>query len=151
MSGLKNNIPSNKIRCYIMVFSIGAAIYPLLEILFRNRTHFTMSILGGICGIIIYRVNTTLKNENLFTKALLSSILITLAEFISGIFLNILLKLNVWDYSLLPFNLLGQICPHFSFVWFLLALPVHRLCDIIDIHFLPYLNGNLFFIKGTKE
>lgn len=151
MSGLKNNIPPNIIRCYIMIFSFGAVVFPLIEILYRNHTHFTMSILGGICGIIIYRVNTALKYESLFTKAILSSILITIAEFISGIFLNIILKLNVWDYSLLPFNLLGQICPRFSFIWFLLALPSHKLCDVIDINFLPYLNGNLFFISSTKE
>jgi uncharacterized membrane protein len=110
-----------------------------------------MLILGGICGVIIYRVNSTLKNERLLTKALMSAFFITFAEFISGIFLNIILKLEIWDYSMLPFDILGQICPYFSFIWFLIAIPAHLLCDMIDKYLSPYLNGNLFFIASTKE
>lgn len=151
MPGLKNSIPQNKIRCYVLAFSSGATIYPILEILYRMSTHFTMVLLGGICGIIIYHTNIALKDEKLITKALMSSILITITEFISGVFLNLILKLNVWDYSVLPFNLLGQICPYFSLIWFLIAIPSHKLCDMIDKHLYPNLNGNLFFINHTKE
>ena len=148
MLGLKNDIPQNKIRCYVLSFSVGAVVYPILELLYRMSTHFTMVLMGGI---IIYHINTSLKNERLITKALMSAIIITLTEFLSGIYLNVILKLNVWDYSTLPFNVLGQICPYFSFIWFLIAIPSHKLCDIIDKHLYPFLDGNIFFIKHTKE
>ena len=46
---------------------------------------------------------------------------ITVIEFISGFFLNIVYGLDVWDYHTLPFNLLGQICPLYSFLWFILS------------------------------
>ena len=151
MQGLKNTIPPSKIRCYIIAFSLGAVIYPVLEIIYRSRTHFTMSILGGISGIIIYHVNRTLKSERRLTRALVCMIFITLTEFISGIFLNVILKLEVWDYSTLPYNLLGQISLIFSFIWFIIAIPALYLCDLIDKYFFPILNGNLFFINSTKE
>ena len=31
---------------------------------------------------------------------------------------------NVWNYSLLPGNILGQICPLFTLLWFLLCLTL---------------------------
>ena len=41
-------------------------------------------------------------------------------EFASGCVLNLWLGLGVWDYSGLPGNVLGQICPAFGLLWFLL-------------------------------
>ena len=38
------------------------------------------------------------------------------------------LGLHIWDYSSLPFNLLGQICLPFTVLWFFLAL----LCIFVD-------------------
>ena len=49
---------------------------------------------------------------------------ITAAEFAAGLVLNVWLGLGVWDYSGLPGNLLGQICPQFWALWCLLAWPV---------------------------
>lgn len=48
-------------------------------------------------------------------------VLITVIEFIIGIVFNIILKENVWDYSNMPLNIMGQICVPFSAIWFLLS------------------------------
>lgn len=53
---------------------------------------------------------------------ILSSGIVTLLELISGIILNVWLKLDIWDYSNLPFNFMGQICLPFSLAWVLLSL-----------------------------
>lgn len=50
--------------------------------------------------------------------------MVTIAEFYAGCVLNLWLGLGIWDYSALPGNLLGQICPQFWAVWCLLAAPV---------------------------
>lgn len=42
-------------------------------------------------------------------------------EFITGLVVNIWLGLGVWDYSNMPFNLLGQICLPFAFAWVALS------------------------------
>ena len=59
------------------------------------------------------------------------AIIITLLELIAGIIVNIILGWNVWDYSNLPGNLLGQICPQFTVLWFLLSAVAVYLDDWI--------------------
>ena len=44
---------------------------------------------------------------------------------------NIILGWNVWDYSNLPGNLLGQICPQFTVLWFFLSAVAVYLDDWI--------------------
>jgi uncharacterized membrane protein len=51
----------------------------------------------------------------------MGSIIVTILEFIAGCILNLWLGLNVWDYSDLPFNILGQICPQFTFLWLFIS------------------------------
>lgn len=46
---------------------------------------------------------------------------ITAVEFFAGVALNLRLGLGIWDYSHLPGNVLGQICPQFSLLWFALS------------------------------
>ena len=54
--------------------------------------------------------------------------IITTLEFITGVIVNLILNLNVWDYSLEPYNLLGQVCLAYSNLWFLLSF----LCIVLD-------------------
>ncbi len=41
-----------------------------------------------------------------------------------GLICNRMLGMGIWDYSDRWGNLWGQICPRFSFYWFLLCIPV---------------------------
>ena len=45
----------------------------------------------------------------------------TFLEFCAGVILNLWLKLDIWDYSRIPFNLYGQICLPYAAVWFVLS------------------------------
>lgn len=56
---------------------------------------------------------------------------ITMIEFISGLILNVWLGLNMWDYSNMPGNILGQICPQFTLLWFFLSAFGIFLDDLI--------------------
>ena len=111
-----------KLRIYALCFLLGSILYPCIELIARGRTHFSMSILGGICLCVIYFVHDTIKKKNLLLKALLCSVLITQLEFICGVIVNLAYRLSVWDYSDRFGNIAGQICPLFSFFWFLLSL-----------------------------
>ncbi len=111
-----------KTSVYLLCFLSGSVLYPLIEVIARGHTHFSMSILGGICLCAIYFVHDSLGSGKILLKAALSSILITELEFICGIIVNRYYNLAVWDYSDRAFNLAGQICPLFSFFWFLLSL-----------------------------
>ena len=52
------------------------------------------------------------------------ALLITGIELAVGLLCNRCLHWAVWDYSDQWGNLWGQICPQFSFYWFLLSIPL---------------------------
>lgn len=107
----------------LWVFGFGAIVYSLIEVLFRGHTHWTMTIAGGIAFSLIYLTNIIIKSENLFLRCIIGTGIITFIEFTAGIIFNIFLHMNVWDYSDEKFNILGQICPLFSFAWFVICIP----------------------------
>ena len=106
----------------IIVFLIGCFGYGLIEILWRGRTHISMLLAGGICFSFFGYLAQNLKKVGLFVKALAGSGFVTLIELIFGIFFNLILKQNVWNYSSRPFNFKGQICLLYSFYWIILSL-----------------------------
>lgn len=106
----------------ISIFTIGALGYGLIEILFRGYTHWTMMLTGGACLLTLYYFNEQFNKAPVLLKALGGAIIITIFEFFVGLIVNIWYKWDVWDYSLLPGNILGQICPLFTLIWFFLCL-----------------------------
>ena len=107
---------------YLFLGVIGSIIYMSLEILWRDYTHWTMGVLGGICFICLGLINEILSWETpLALQMLIGSTIITILEFITGCIVNLWLGWNVWDYSGLPLNLLGQICLPFSILWYFVS------------------------------
>ena len=111
-----------KISRTIALFLTGAIGYNIIEILWRQRTHISMSIAGGIGLNLLYPICRT--KLPLAVKCLLGSCYITLIELTTGLIVNCRMKKNIWDYSSRRFNFLGQICPLYSSLWFLLCIPV---------------------------
>lgn len=113
------------------IFIIFGISYFTLEILYRGYSHWTMIILGGIVSVLIGLINEITPNMRMWKQMFLGTILITVFEFILGYILNIKLGLGIWDYSNIPFNIMGQICLPFSFLWFVLSYFVIMLDDIL--------------------
>ena len=111
------------------VFALGSILYGLTEILWRGWTHWTMLLCGGICFTLMYLVSGS--ELSLVKKWLLSTCIITTVEFVAGCIVNLRLHWQVWDYSSLPVNLLGQICPRFILMWFALSIPGVALCTLL--------------------
>ena len=117
---------------YLFLGVIGSIIYMSLEILWRGYTHWTMGVLGGICFICLGLINEILSWETpLVLQMLIGSTIITILEFIAGCIVNLWLGWNVWDYSELPYNLLGQISLFSSIGWIGLSLVGIVLDDFI--------------------
>lgn len=97
---------------------IGGAIYVGIEMLWRGHSHPSMFILGGLCFVSIGLINELFPWElGIVWQALIGGTMVTCLEFITGVIMNIWLKLGVWDYSGLPLNILGQVCLPFYFAW----------------------------------
>lgn len=105
------------------VFFIGAAAYPGIELLWRQRTHWTMGIAGGLCLLILYVIYNG-KRLALFWNCAIGSAVITTVEFLLGVVVNLWAGWDVWDYSGMAFHLLGQVCPLYSGLWGLLSIPI---------------------------
>ena len=100
-------------------FLLGALGYGALEILWRGRTHWSMLLAGGACLCGIKKICR--RKQGLFSSALRCAGMITTAEFCIGMLVN--RRYAVWDYRGRRGNVLGQICPMYSILWFALSLP----------------------------
>jgi len=121
---------------YIILFLIGGATYFLIEILWRGYSHWTMFLLGGLCFVSVGLINNVFPWEmKIELQSIIGSVLITTLEFIVGVIVNIHLKWNVWDYSDLPFNILGQVCLPFTMLWMILSFVIIILDDKIRYKF----------------
>ena len=114
---------------FLLVYIFGGMLYGGIELLWRGWTHWTMVLCGGLCFLMMYLISGL--DMSLYKKCILSTALICFVEFFTGCLVNLRLKWQVWDYSDLPFNLLGQICPQFLLIWLLLSLPGLFLCSAL--------------------
>ena len=112
-----------------VIFIFGAISYSAIEILWRGHTHWTMALAGGLCAMLIYIFCAHFPTMPLWIRSLAGALIITGVEFCTGMVVNIVLGWDVWNYSRRPFNIYGQICPLYSFLWFLMCLPVVKLFD----------------------
>ena len=113
----------------LLIFIIFGCCYLLFEIMWRGYTHWTMFIVGGLCGFLIGLINEKNKEMPLIKQCLISTLIVTVIEFISGCIINLWLNLGVWNYSTMPFNILGQICLPYCLLWFILSILVIKVDD----------------------
>lgn len=106
----------------LVLWGIGGLLYVLCELVFRGRSHWTMFIVGGLCFWLIGLINEVIPWEMpIWQQCIIGSVIITAVEFAAGCIINIGLGWQVWDYSGLPFNILGQVCLPFTVLWGFLA------------------------------
>ena len=113
----------------IILLLIFGITYCGIEILYRGRTHISLLFVGGLCAVLIGMINEITPKMNIFLQMFIGAVIVTIIEFISGYIINIILGLNVWDYSNLMFNYKGQISLLFTIIWFFLSVPVIYLDD----------------------
>ena len=101
----------------------GGLMYNVLELAFRGWTHWTMFLLGGLCFICIGAINEIIPWEMpLWQQVLIGAGIITGLEFATGCIINVWLGWTIWDYSQMPGNIMGQVCPQFFILWLPVAL-----------------------------
>lgn len=116
----------------LILFGIGGTIYVVIELFARGRSHWSMFLVGGLAFYLIGCINEhTRRDIAMRWQMAAGAIIITLLELIVGTIVNIILGWNVWDYSNLPGNLWGQICPQFTVLWFFLSAVAVYLDDWI--------------------
>lgn len=113
----------------ILLWIWVGAIYFFGEVIWKTSQgraemiSWTMFLLAIILAIPLERFGAELPwKMSLLLQALICSVAITAAEFVAGCVFNLWLNLHIWDYSNLPGNILGQVCPQFMVLWFILSI-----------------------------
>ena len=88
---------------------LGGLLYILVELIWRGYSHWTMILLGGVCFVLVGILDEIQHKPPIILQMLQSAVIITVLEFVTGCIVNLWLGWNVWDYSQLPFNILGQV------------------------------------------
>ncbi|MBQ7400111.1 MAG: hypothetical protein IJW06_06615 [Clostridia bacterium] len=112
----------------LTVFALGGFGYGLCELIWRGYTHPTMFLLGGVCLLGLYELERRFSSLPLAFRCISGGIFITSLELVTGIMVNTVFGMGVWDYSDMPLNLFGQICPQFFVAWVFLCIPAFYLC-----------------------
>lgn len=92
----------------------------------RRRLENSPEFVASVIDQIAYEMSWHLKTRT-----------VTAIEFLSGYILNIVLGLGIWDYSNMPFNIIGQICLPFTVAWYILSL----LAIVLDDHLRYWIFG----------
>ena len=136
----------------LAIWFILGTFYFTLEGIWRipkgGYANIVMLPIGGLCGICVGSINQIPKfyNMKVIYQSIIGALIVTFIEFISGLVLNCYLGLGIWDYSNLPFNILGQICLLFSLIW----LSIMPLCIWLEdkIRYVLWNEGSNYSLKS---
>lgn len=107
-------------------------LYVGIELLWRGHSHWTMFVLGGLCFVLLGRINEVIPwCMPLWQQILIGTTIITGLEFVTGCIVNLWLGWGVWDYSNVPFNIMGQICVPYMLLWVPISLAGILLDDYL--------------------
>ena len=109
----------------IPMFLLGGAGYVGIELLYRGRSHISMFLAGGVCFLLLGKLETNQPRLPGILRPVAGAGVITMVELAAGVLFN--RDYSVWDYRGIPGNYLGQICPRFFLLWIPLAWAAGRL------------------------
>ena len=105
---------------YAVLAATGGFVYYGIENIWRGvgNSHPYMIIVGGACFVLLGAVNHYLPWEMCFTsQMMIAGLTITAVELASGLLLNVYLGLDLWNYSDVKYNFMGQICLSYAYLW----------------------------------
>ena len=121
---------------YIFLAWFGGSAYVTMEVFARARSHWSMFVLAAVVFISVGMLNELFSWEtSLVWQVLIGVAVATLAELLTGLVVNVWLGWGVWDYSDMPGNIMGQICPQYTALWLPLTLVAILLDDFIRWRF----------------
>lgn len=115
---------------FIRDMLLGGIGYPLLEICYRGRSHWTMAFTGGLALALLRRGASLHRHRPLWQQALGGGLMITALEYAVGRGFN--QNHRIWDYRRMPMNLHGQICLAYTACWCALSAAALALMRVGD-------------------
>ena len=107
------------------MFLLGGAGYVAIELLYRGRSHISMFFAGGVCFLLLGKLEKVKPRLPGLLRPVAGAGIITTVELAAGMLFN--RNYAVWDYRGLPGNYQGHICPRFFLMWIPLAWAAGKL------------------------
>lgn len=150
------------------LFVIGSLLGWIIELFFRrlvsqkkwvNPGFLTGPYLPiyGFGVVVLYAVSNIplgieLTAVDIIVRIIIIGFGMTFIEFITGLIFIKGLKIKLWDYSDRKGNIMGIICPIFSFVWLVVGSLYYFLLNPVLIQGISWISENLiytFFVGGV--
>ena len=135
--------PRYCIRCYevmrlqglrlFVFFLLGGTAYVTLEILWRGFSHYSMFLAGGLCFLLLGKLQMLRPQLYLPLRLLLGAVVITSVELLMGLLFN--RGYQIWDYRRQLLNFHGQICLKFFCLWIPISGFAMWIYEKIDMMF----------------
>jgi uncharacterized membrane protein len=105
---------------------MGIVYYGIEELFRWGQSNPIMIAIGGICGVLVGLLNEypSFYTLSIRLQCLLGTIIVLVIEFMSGMALNVWLKLNVWSYAGIWGNIMGQVCIPYALLWYFICVPL---------------------------
>lgn len=104
-----------RFRLYLSLFSSSGMIYWLMEIAWKQHSHWSMYFLASCMTVFADVINEITPKMKMWKQSLIFCVFVLTMEYIFGIIFNA--DYSIWDYRSLKYNLNGMISLQFSFVW----------------------------------
>lgn len=105
---------------YSVLWYLGGMAYTGLELLWRGWSHGSMFAAGGTCFLLIGHLGELDRPLPLTWRMLAGAGIVTFVELAAGLLVN--RNYQVWNYSAMTGNFLGQICLPFTLLWIPVSL-----------------------------
>lgn len=99
----------------------------------------------SVMFIISYVVTLDFGTAGTVAVILIIAIMMTLIEFIGGLYLLKVRNIRLWDYRKRPGNIMGIVCPLFSLIWGAIGAVYYLLIHDIAFKWIIWLANNLSF------
>ena len=141
-----------------MIFVTSGLIYIVLELLWRGRTHWTMFLCAGLCGLVMANINNNwLEFDTDFRiQVFVSALMCSTSEFFFGIMFNG--DFSIWDYRGMwgTIHALGdQVNIIFFGIWIIISVFGLPLLDWIqwklEVAEEPYYRIGRWFIRPWER
>ena len=103
-----------------------------------------------ICDIICKYFEKVNSNFNVVFSFLISMVLLSILEFMTGLVLDKVFHMKLWDYSKYDFNIKGYICLQYSLMWgFLFLVYSNFIYDKMDALAIAFASNTIcIFLLG---
>lgn len=141
----------------LFIFSMGSIFGWLIELFYVSIVDKKRLINPGFLSgpyIPIYGFSFSFLyiissiNIDLYIKIPIFVLGVTLVEFLGGLFFLKIFKLRLWNYQNNKFNILGLICPLFSFYWLLISLFFYFILYPGAVKLILFFNKNYISFIG---